>query len=103
MEYLTHLLAILCLSLCSSSVLAVVDHPVGFYGVPTPAFGPEGVYYEGYGPDQGPGTFLAKDLDGLRKYSYDYGVSDPHTGDHKKVWEIAYGNGVKVSVLNSAT
>lgn len=94
--------AILCLvvtALCLESVVGSNDHPVGFYGVPTPAFAPESVYYEGYGPDLAPGGayYAPKDFDGSKKYSYDYGVSDPHTGDHKKVWETAYGNGVKVS------
>ncbi|XP_062541365.1 uncharacterized protein LOC134209396 [Armigeres subalbatus] len=29
------------------------------------------------------------------KYKFEYGVNDPHTGDHKSQWEFSDGNGVK--------
>lgn len=77
----------------TSSAKPIVDPQIGFYGVPEvprlsgpipiSEVGFEGGLYDGYRPE-------------FRKYSYDYGVSDPYTGDHKKVWEEAYGNGVKV-------
>ncbi|XP_021695230.1 cuticle protein 19 [Aedes aegypti] len=29
------------------------------------------------------------------KYKFEYGVKDPHTGDHKSQWEISDGHGLK--------
>nr|XP_019532678.2 pro-resilin-like [Aedes albopictus]XP_029725120.1 pro-resilin-like [Aedes albopictus]XP_029725123.1 pro-resilin-like [Aedes albopictus] len=35
------------------------------------------------------------DWDSGAKYKFEYGVKDPHTGDHKSQWEISDGHGLK--------
>ncbi|XP_021695229.1 pro-resilin [Aedes aegypti] len=35
------------------------------------------------------------DWDSGAKYKFEYGVEDPHTGDHKSQWEISHGHGLK--------
>nr|XP_029734565.1 cuticle protein 19-like [Aedes albopictus] len=35
------------------------------------------------------------DWDWNGKYKFEYGVNDPHTGDHKSQWEASDGHGVK--------
>lgn len=100
MEYSS---VIFCLTFCVVEILtSAVDYPVGLYGVSGPELGPDGVYYETYGPDLAPytGSFYEKEKEPetKKKYAYDYGVSDPHTGDHKKVWEVSDENGVRVRV-----
>jgi hypothetical protein len=45
--------------------------------------------YESYGGDYN------KDYYAYPKYKFEYGVKDPHTGDHKSQWEIRDGDVVK--------
>ncbi|XP_063697943.1 cuticle protein 18.6-like [Culicoides brevitarsis] len=100
--------------LCLASALASVDEynrpSLIFHGAPSGSELGLGSYF---GPDTGPkGGFYdsdyeksyEKEYDGSKYdeyhgkpkgYSFDYGVSDPHTGDHKKVWEVRIGNVVK--------
>ncbi|XP_055529731.1 uncharacterized protein LOC129721318 [Wyeomyia smithii] len=35
------------------------------------------------------------DWHSIGKYKFEYGVKDPHTGDHKSQWEISNGDGLK--------
>lgn len=45
--------------------------------------------YGGYAPDYN------KDYHSYPKYKFEYGVKDPHTGDHKSQWEVRDGDVVK--------
>jgi hypothetical protein len=45
--------------------------------------------YESYAGDYN------KDFYAYPKYKFEYGVKDPHTGDHKSQWEIRDGDVVK--------
>lgn len=45
--------------------------------------------YSGYAPD------YHKDYHSHPKYKFEYGVKDPHTGDHKSQWETRDGDVVK--------
>jgi hypothetical protein len=45
--------------------------------------------YESYGGDYN------KDYYAYPKYKFEYGVKDPHTGDHKSQWEVRDGDVVK--------
>jgi hypothetical protein len=45
--------------------------------------------YNGYAADYN------KDYHAYPKYKYEYGVNDPHTGDHKSQWEVRDGDVVK--------
>jgi hypothetical protein len=45
--------------------------------------------YEQYAPDH------HEDYYAYPKYKFEYGVKDPHTGDHKSQWEVRDGDVVK--------
>jgi hypothetical protein len=45
--------------------------------------------YSNYAPDYN------KDYYSYPKYKFEYGVKDPHTGDHKSQWEVRDGDVVK--------
>jgi len=48
----------------------------------------------GYGSESY-GADYNKDYYAYPKYKFEYGVKDPHTGDHKSQWEIRDGDVVK--------
>ncbi|XP_065074933.1 cuticle protein 18.6-like [Ochlerotatus camptorhynchus] len=41
------------------------------------------------------GNDHSDDWDSGAKYKFEYGVKDPHTGDHKSQWEISNEHGLK--------
>lgn len=47
------------------------------------------IYSSGYAPD------YHKDYHHHPSYKFEYGVNDPHTGDHKSQWEVRDGDVVK--------
>ncbi|CRL05515.1 CLUMA_CG018251, isoform A [Clunio marinus] len=54
--------------------------------------------YSGYGSQGGYGGGYAggyQDYYSYPKYKFEYGVKDPHTGDHKSQWEVRDGDVVK--------
>lgn len=61
----------------------------------------EGYGYESSGFESGLGGGYEsaegahKDFYAYPKYKFEYGVKDPHTGDHKSQWEIRDGDVVK--------
>uniref|UniRef100_A0A336MXT5 U5 small nuclear ribonucleoprotein TSSC4 n=1 Tax=Culicoides sonorensis TaxID=179676 RepID=A0A336MXT5_CULSO len=74
---------------------------VGFYGTPGLETVPQTDVYVEYEPNNGVeySQELKESAKDTAKYSYNYGVSDPNTGDHKKVWEIRDGNSVRPSYV----
>ncbi|XP_068630573.1 cuticle protein 19-like [Battus philenor] len=72
------------------AVCAVVN--AGYIGYSEGGGGGYGGYEgaAGYAQDNGHEDYYA-----YPKYSYDYSVKDPHTGDHKSQWESRDGDVVK--------
>ncbi|KAJ8731861.1 hypothetical protein PYW08_014591 [Mythimna loreyi] len=57
--------------------------------------GGHGGYSSGYYPVQADYGGHGQDYYSYPKYSFDYAVADPHTGDHKTQWESRDGDVVK--------
>ncbi|KAJ8732899.1 hypothetical protein PYW07_015498 [Mythimna separata] len=57
--------------------------------------GGHGGYSSGYYPVQADYGGHGHDYYSYPKYSFDYAVADPHTGDHKTQWESRDGDVVK--------
>ncbi|GBP55706.1 Cuticle protein 19 [Eumeta japonica] len=85
--------AMVLVAVCSAVSAGYIGHSgyggqVGYAG-----YGGQGGYggYGGYaGEGEGHGDYYA-----YPKYSFDYSVKDPHTGDHKTQWESRDGDVVK--------
>uniref|UniRef100_A0A336KI77 U5 small nuclear ribonucleoprotein TSSC4 n=1 Tax=Culicoides sonorensis TaxID=179676 RepID=A0A336KI77_CULSO len=93
-QSLINLLGFLCSALANQG-------GVGFYGTPGLETVPQTDVYVEYEPNNGVeySQELKESAKDTAKYSYNYGVSDPNTGDHKKVWEIRDGNNVRINLI----
>lgn len=60
------------------------------------SYGHEAPVYSAYAPyHHHEDSHHHEELHAYPKYKFEYGVKDPHTGDHKSQWEIRDGDVVK--------